>query len=242
MPMLIFETFLLMLAAAFIGVAIGHLLAGAAGESTGYRPWLADRRAHPPLPLLPAVPTLLSDAERARLTAAAATTPATPAPVATPAPAVVAPPAPVPTVVEAPAPVVTPAAPPSAPEVPAPVEVVAHEGPAIAEADKSRAAEADAIGARPVGLAAPVAEKADDLKRIKGIGRQNESRLHGLGIWHFHQIAAWTPENARWVGSFLAFQGRIEREDWIGQAKLLAEGRQTEFSKRVDAGDVPTSS
>ncbi|MER2607208.1 MAG: hypothetical protein ABTQ29_15355, partial [Siculibacillus sp.] len=76
MPMLIFETFLLMLAAVFIGVAIGHLLAGAAGESTGYRPWLADRRAHPPLPLLPAVPTLLSDAERARLTAAAATTPA----------------------------------------------------------------------------------------------------------------------------------------------------------------------
>lgn len=94
---------------------------------------------------------------------------------------------------------------------------------------------------RPPTLAAPEAGKADDLKRIRGIGKQNESRLHGLGIWHFHQIAAWTSEQAHWVGTYLAFPGRIEREDWVNQAKVLAEGGETEFSKRADAGLVATS-
>ena len=96
-------------------------------------------------------------------------------------------------------------------------------------------------GARPLGLAAPRGDKADDLKLIKGIGKQNEARLHGLGIWHFRQIAAWTPENAKWVGSYLAFAGRIEREQWITQAKDLASGGTTEFSRRAEAGLVKSS-
>lgn len=96
-------------------------------------------------------------------------------------------------------------------------------------------------GARPLGLAAPNGGNADDLKRIKGIGRQNEERLHKLGVWHFDQVAAWTAENVKWVGSYLAFPGRIDREQWIAQAASLARGEPTEFSRRVDAGDVPTS-
>ncbi|MCA1953151.1 MAG: ABC transporter, partial [Hyphomicrobiales bacterium] len=96
-------------------------------------------------------------------------------------------------------------------------------------------------GTRPAGLPAPRGGQADDLKRIRGIGRQNEGRLHGLGIWHFDQIAAWNAEEAAWIGSYLAFPGRIEREDWIGQARVLAAGAETAFSKRVDAGEVATS-
>jgi len=96
-------------------------------------------------------------------------------------------------------------------------------------------------GRRPLGLAAPRGGKADDLKLIKGIGKQNEARLHGLGIWHFEQIAAWTGEHAKWVGSYLAFAGRIEREQWISQAKELASGGTTEFAKRVEAGLVKSS-
>lgn len=96
-------------------------------------------------------------------------------------------------------------------------------------------------GARPVGREAPRDGRPDDLRRIKGIGRQNADRLNALGIWHFYQIAAWTPEEAAWVGSYLAFPGRIEREDWVGQAKLLARGEETEFSQRVDRGEVETS-
>ena len=83
--------------------------------------------------------------------------------------------------------------------------------------------------------------RADDLKRIRGIGPQNEGRLHGLGIWHFDQIAGWTPENVRWVGSYLAFPGRIDRENWLDQAKALASGGDTDFSKRMRAGKVATS-
>jgi predicted flap endonuclease-1-like 5' DNA nuclease len=100
----------------------------------------------------------------------------------------------------------------------------------------------DAIpGQRPAGLPAARAETPDDLKLIKGIGRQNEGRLHGLGIWHFDQIAAWTPENIEWVGGYLAFPGRIEREDWVGQASALAAGAETEFARRARADEVASS-
>lgn len=96
-------------------------------------------------------------------------------------------------------------------------------------------------GTKPQGLAAPQDGKADDLKRIKGIGKQNEGRLHGLGIWHFTQIAGWSAEEVKWVGGYLAFPGRIEREDWVGQAKILAAGGTTDFARRADAGEVATS-
>ena len=77
---------------------------------------------------------------------------------------------------------------------------------------------------RPPTLDAPEGEGADDLKLLKGIGPQNERRLNALGIYHVRQIAAWTPDEAAWVGSYLAFPGRIERENWIGQAPALAAG------------------
>lgn len=97
------------------------------------------------------------------------------------------------------------------------------------------------VGERPEGLMTARDNNADDLKRIRGIGPQNEGRLHGLGIWHFDQIAAWTPDNVRWVGSYLAFPGRIDREKWLEQAKVLADGGTTEFSQRMRAGKVATS-
>jgi predicted flap endonuclease-1-like 5' DNA nuclease len=115
------------------------------------------------------------------------------------------------------------------------------EAPAAVATLPPVAGEADIPGRRPSGLVAAKAAGPDDLKQIKGIGRQNEDRLQALGIWHFEQIAAWTPENAEWVGSYLAFPGRIEREDWVGQAKTLAAGGDTEFAKRVRAGQVETS-
>ncbi len=103
------------------------------------------------------------------------------------------------------------------------------------------AGEADIPGQRPAALVAAKEARPDDLKLIKGIGRQNEDRLQALGIWHFEQIAAWTPANVEWVGSYLAFPGRIEREDWVSQAKTLAAGGDTEFAKRARAGLVETS-
>jgi predicted flap endonuclease-1-like 5' DNA nuclease len=93
-------------------------------------------------------------------------------------------------------------------------------------------------GARPLGLVAPRGGKADDLRLIKGIGPQNERRLRALGVWHLAQIAAWTHDNALWVGSYLAFPGRIEREQWIAQARTLAQGGETAFAARVARGEV----
>lgn len=127
--------------------------------------------------------------------------------------------------------------------VAAPVEAM----PAVAETRPELQAAAyiegqDKIaGARPAGFAGPRNGKADDLKLIKGIGQQNEGRLHALGIWHFDQISSWTKQNVLWVGSYLAFPGRIEREDWVKQARQLAAGKETEFSKRAKWGLVPTS-
>ena len=98
--------------------------------------------------------------------------------------------------------------------------------------------EKDHDGARPPGFVTPRQGGADDLKRIRGIGAQNESRLHALGIWHFAQIAAWTHDNVRWVGSYLAFAGRIDREQWVEQARLLARGAETAFARRFEHGQI----
>ena len=87
-------------------------------------------------------------------------------------------------------------------------------------------------GTRPQGIAAPEGH-ADDLKLIKGIGPKNEKISNALGIYHFRQIADWTPEEAIWVGHHMAFPGRIEREHWIPQAKLLASGGDTDHSAGV---------
>jgi NADH-quinone oxidoreductase subunit E len=83
---------------------------------------------------------------------------------------------------------------------------------------------ADAVGTRPAGLAAPREDKRDNLQRIKGIGRVNEQKLNALGIFHFDQIAHWERPEIRWVGTYLAFPGRIDRENWVGQAGRLAAG------------------
>ncbi|HFC30998.1 MAG TPA: DUF1049 domain-containing protein [Oceanospirillales bacterium] len=90
----------------------------------------------------------------------------------------------------------------------------------------------------PTFLSEPHNGKADDLKRIKGIGKILEATLFEKGVFHFHQIAAWTEENAKWMDTFMQFPGRIEREDWISQAKLLSKGEETDFSKKVDKNKI----
>lgn len=101
--------------------------------------------------------------------------------------------------------------------------------------------EAAHAGERPPGYIHAIGQAPDNLKLISGIGKQNEQRLNQLGIWHFSQIAAWSKANVDWVGSFLAFPGRIEREHWVDQAHKLASGELTDFAQRAARGEVPTS-
>jgi NADH-quinone oxidoreductase subunit E len=94
-------------------------------------------------------------------------------------------------------------------------------------------------GTRPASLDAPRAGKADDLKKIKGVGPKLEALLHMLGFYHFDQVASWTKEEVSWVDRNLeGFKGRVSRDNWVEQAKLLAEGKETEFSARVKKGEV----
>ncbi|WAX96416.1 ATP-binding cassette domain-containing protein [Aminobacter sp. NyZ550] len=71
-------------------------------------------------------------------------------------------------------------------------------------------------------LAAPRGGVADRLIAIKGIGPVNEKKLNEHGIFHFDQVAAWKKSDIAAAEAYLAFDGRIEREDWVGQAKALA--------------------
>ena len=86
-------------------------------------------------------------------------------------------------------------------------------------------ARADAAGTRPKGLEAPRDDRPDDLTKIKGIGPVNQRRLNDLGVWHYDQVAAWSPTEVAWVSAYLAFPGRIDRENWVGQAADLAGSR-----------------
>ncbi|TYO90080.1 NADH-quinone oxidoreductase subunit NuoE [Oceanicella actignis] len=106
------------------------------------------------------------------------------------------------------------------------------------EASPAAAAEGEA----PELMSAPPAEGADDLKKIKGIGPKLEKMLNDLGVYLYRQIAAWTPAHAAWIDSRLeGFKGRVARDEWVAQARTLAEGGKTEFSERVERGEVPSS-
>ncbi|MEZ6022902.1 MAG: hypothetical protein R3C16_05695 [Hyphomonadaceae bacterium] len=62
----------------------------------------------------------------------------------------------------------------------------------------------------------------DDFTLIEGVSLLQQSTLYSLGVFHFDQIAAWTPENVAWVDNYLRLRGRIEEEEWAEQADDLA--------------------
>lgn len=97
----------------------------------------------------------------------------------------------------------------------------------------------EAEGTKPETLSAAREGGPDNLKEIKGVGPKLEQLLHSMGFYHFDQIANWTADEVAWVNANLqGFKGRVTRDDWVEQAKVLASGGDTEFSKRVDKGDV----
>ena len=70
------------------------------------------------------------------------------------------------------------------------------------------------------GIAAPRGEQ-DDLKKISGVGPKVEQRLNELGVYHYSQLAELAPEDITQLDELLRMKGRIEKEDWAGQAKKL---------------------
>lgn len=82
---------------------------------------------------------------------------------------------------------------------------------------------------RPAAVEKPATP--DDLKMISGVGPKIEGILNDLGIYTFAQIAGWKKAEREWVDGYLKFAGRIERDDWVKQAKALAKGGEAEYIK-----------
>lgn len=110
--------------------------------------------------------------------------------------------------------------------------------PAPKVAAKPAPAPTEAEAVKPATLKGPREAGADDLKQLKGVGPKLEKTLNELGFYHFDQIAKWTEAEVAWVDDNLKFKGRIERDGWIEQAKMLAAGGETAFSTKVKKGDV----
>lgn len=91
---------------------------------------------------------------------------------------------------------------------------------AKAEAKSDPAAMGDVKADAPL-FEAP--EHKDDLKKISGVGPVLEKKLNALGIASYRQIANFTEDDVARVDEALSFKGRIERENWIEQARDLAD-------------------
>jgi len=86
--------------------------------------------------------------------------------------------------------------------------------------------------AAPASPAAP-APAGDDLTRIKGLGPKIAGLLGELGITRFEQIAAWSEDDIAAIDTKLGrFGGRITRDQWVAQAKLLAAGDEAAFTAK----------
>ncbi|PIE34902.1 MAG: F0F1 ATP synthase subunit gamma [Ilumatobacter coccineus] len=77
----------------------------------------------------------------------------------------------------------------------------------------------------PIDTTAPIADsgstEADDLTLIKGVGAVLNARLHELGIFTYKEITTWDDAEMDRIDDHLSFEGRIQRDDWQGQARRL---------------------
>lgn len=90
---------------------------------------------------------------------------------------------------------------------------------------RDRAIAAAQAAQDPELLSQPRGGAGDDLSLIWGVADKMVEKLNSIGVWHFDQIAKWTPANVAWFESRLdGFKGRVTREKWIEQAQKLASG------------------
>jgi small subunit ribosomal protein S2 len=89
--------------------------------------------------------------------------------------------------------------------------------PKVSTASRKRSAPTTPLFTAPAG-------KADDLKKIEGVGPALERKLNALGLTRYDQIASLTDEEVAKVDDALNYKGRISRDDWVGQARALAAG------------------
>lgn len=90
----------------------------------------------------------------------------------------------------------------------------------------------------PERLSAPRKGKADDLKEIEGIGPALEKLCNSLGFYHFDQIANWSDADVEWVDANMkTFKGRIVRDKWIAQCKIIVSEGLEAFRVRAQTNN-----
>lgn len=201
----------------FPAAALGGAIAAVAGIILGM-PW-GGRSA--PVPATPGVRKIVVDPAKAVADAPAPDSVAAAETVAVqPAAFVSAPP------VAEPAPVAKPAAAPKAAAKP--------KAPAKPKAEKAAAKPKAAKPAGPERLKAPRKGKADDLKEIEGIGPAMEKLVNSLGFYHFDQIAGWSEADVALVDAEMKnFKGRITRDKWVAQARIIVSEGLEAFRERA---------
>ena len=98
-------------------------------------------------------------------------------------------------------------------------EAPKEETPAVAEA-------APVETTKPSNLLDAPQGEADDLTRISGVGPKLLEKLNANGVYHFWQIKDWGPAEIAFMDDQLSFKGRIERDNWIGQATEFAAEKE----------------
>ncbi len=107
----------------------------------------------------------------------------------------------------------------------------------VAAAPAAAAALADPSG-KPAGLSAPRGGKPDNLQLLEGIGPALERLCHELGIYHYDQIAGWGAAEVAWMdGNLKGFKGRVTRDRWVAQAKIIVTEGVEAFRRRGKTND-----
>jgi predicted flap endonuclease-1-like 5' DNA nuclease len=90
----------------------------------------------------------------------------------------------------------------------------------------------------PERLSGPRMGRADNLKEIEGIGPAMEKLVNELGFYHFDQIASWSDADVAWVDANMKnFKGRIVRDRWVAQAKLIVSEGLEAFRVRAQTNN-----
>ena len=156
-----------------------------------------------------------------------------------------------------PAPKVKAAAPPKAAALAAPKAKAAPVKKTAAPKAKAEAPKVKAVPVAKPKAAAPVKVKAapvvkpkatatpkaapkivipDNLELLKGVGPKLNTLLKSLGVTSFEQVANWSAADVRETDALLGtFAGRISRDNWVDQAKLLVAGDVKGFEKKYGA-------
>ncbi|WP_133513066.1 helix-hairpin-helix domain-containing protein [Candidatus Thiosymbion oneisti] len=108
----------------------------------------------------------------------------------------------------------------------APAETPPAPAPTVAAAKKTETKPAAAKPPERAKVTPKVPPKRDDLTAIDGIGPTLVKKLNAAGISSYAQLAALSDDDIeRLEKDIIRFPGRIKRDDWVGQAKALSQGR-----------------